>query len=1050
MAITGMTGMGDPQTEIKKMYEQYLGRQPDRGGLSYYTDVLSRGGSLDGVRQSISGSPEAMAYKPPSPSASSMPTPQPAPAGGLLTGGSRPNINSAPSGAGMQSRVDTSPVSSVFAQQSQQDVFVPPTYTDEEIARYKYRTMTPEGFAASGYSLPTVNGVSVGNIGDPAYPDGQSYQGPTYSGTGANPNFNSGAPVLDGAITPDYAAGNSGDTVGGVGNSSGMGYDIEWGAPSTQTMQAGEVFSTAAGDYQVVDNGYGQLGLAPIGDAATGGEEIIYNLAAGKHHVGIDPNTGEAWYQQAQGQLPGLYEIPVDVEASAQPNLAPQSVPAPAQNQAPTTQQTAAPVAPAVSVEEVNALYNQFLGRDGNSQYLQTWADSGMSMSELANAIANSPEGKAFAAGGNTTTDQGVGGDSAVGDKPENFGDADPQADSALMSQQEAQAYVTGLYQSILGRAPKREFLDIWTGLILRGEPASSIQSRIFLSAEFKDRANGIIDGYYQALTGAAGNSSEQEGYVGNARQQQKTFDQIYQEIYDSDAARAFRAKGNGNENEGNEGDGTTPTGPGSQESIDDAVDDTRTYDPSLADASADADAEDANVTTRTVSPNELVENRINNLLASNSPYIQRARTSGLQFANQRGLLNSSIAAQASEEAAIARAGEIASQDASTYAQAALANQQAQNTAGLQDAQLGTNVSIFNVGEDNVTNRFNASSTNEAGQFNAAAANQSIQNFLQREQVRNLQDDQQIFTAAQNEADRVLRETLQNAQFDFTSSENSLDRNLQTALQENQFAFTGTQAELDREQQTALQNNQFAFQGGENAADRAQQLLIADKEIAFRTWSQTNEQDWQSAQNALQLEFQYYNSNAQVSQSIMYSTMEGIAQIYADPNLTTSAKSAAIQNLLNSSLKMPELLSTIMANVKSGQETNTSSNYNDDGVWIGEGYPNWAAPPSGDGNYATVVTPIVNPNTGQIYMAPNDGWTYEGQTSGENPGGDDSGGEDENGNFTGDPSTLVQIDLGTYGGAINLYRDPATNRLYQLINGNYKYYNPSTGAAGGR
>ena len=1021
MAITGMTGMGDPQTEIAKMYQQYLGRQPDQGGLSYYTDVLSRGGSLDGVRQSISGSPEAMAYKPPS-TGNAMPAPQSSPPGGLLTGGSRPNINSAPSGAGMQSRVNTTPVSQVFAQRANDDVFVPPTYTDEEIARYKYRTMTPEAFAASGYSLPTVNGVSVGNIGDPSYPTGQSYQGPTYSGTAATPSFNSGSPVLDGAINPDYAAGNSGDTVGGIGNSSGMGFDIAWGAPSTQNMAAGEVFSTPAGDYQVVDNGYGQLGLAPIGDASTSGGEIIYNLAHGEHHVGIDPNTGQAWYQQAQGELPGLYEVPVDVAA--------QSAPATTQNQTSAIKETPATAAPTVSVEEVNALYNQFLGRDGNSQYLQNWADSGMSMSELADAIANSPEGKAYAAAGGEQETGGEEEETAdAGGKPENFGDPDPQAE--IMTQEEAQAYVTGLYQSILGRAPKREFLDIWTGLILRGEPASSIQSRIFLSAEFKDRANGIIDGYYQELTGAAGNSSEQEGYVGNARQQQKTFAQIYQEIYDSDAARAFRAGQNGNQNQGNEGEGTTPTGPGSQESIDDAVDDTQTYDPSLADASADADAEDANVTTRTVTPDELVENRINNLLASNNPYIQRARTSGLQFANQRGLLNSSIAAQASEEAAIARAGEIASQDANTYAQAALANQQAQNTAGLQDAQLGTNVSMFNVGEDNVTNRFNAQSTNEAGQFNAAAANQAIQNFLQREQVRNLQDDQQIFTAAQNEADRVLRQLLQEQQFDFTSSENALDRGLQTALQ----------------------NNQFAFQGGENALDRAQQTMLADKELSFRTWSQTNEQEWKSAENALQLEFQYYNSNAQVSQSIMFSTMEGIAQIYADPNLTAAQKQNAITNLLNSSLKMPELLSTIMADVTSGQQTNTSSSYDSDGVWIGEGYPNWAAPPSGDGNYATVVTPIVNPNTGQIYMAPNDGWTYEGQTSGENPGGDDSGGEDENGNFTGDPSTLVQIDLGTYGGAINLYRDPATNRLYQLINGNYKYYNygsSNTGAGGGR
>lgn len=935
MAITGMTGMGDPQTEIAKMYQQYLGRQPDQGGLSYYTDVLSRGGSLDGVRQSISGSQEAMAYKPPS-TGNSMPAPQSSPAGGLLTGGSRPNINS---GAGMQSRVDTSPVSSVFAQQSQQDVFVPPTYTDEEIARYKYRTMTPEAFAASGYSLPTVNGVSVGNIGDPSYPTGQSYQGPTYSGTAATPNFNSGSPVLDGAINPDYAAGNSGDTVGGIGNSSGMGFDIAWSAPSTQNMAAGEVFSTPAGDYQVVDNGYGQLGLAPIGDASTSGGEIIYNLAQGEHHVGIDPNTGQAWYQQAQGELPGLSEAPVDVAAQS------------------------APAAPTVSAEEVNALYNQFLGRDGNSQYLQAWADSGMSISELANAIANSPEGKAFAAAGGEQETGGEEEETAdAGGKPENFGDPDPQAE--IMTQEEAEAYVTGLYQSILGRAPQKEFLDIWTGFILRGEPASSIQSGIFLSPEFKDRANGVIDGYYQELTGAAGNPSEQEGYVGNARQQQKTFAQIYQEIYDSDAARAFRAGQNGNENQGNEGEGTTPTGIGSQQSIDDAVDDTRTYDPSLADASADADAEDANVTTRTVTPDELVENRINNLLASNNPYIQRARTSGLQFANQRGLLNSSIAAQASEEAAIARAGEIAAQDAATYANAALANQQAQNTAGLQDAQLGTNVSMFNVGEDNTTNRFNAQSVNEAGQFNAAAANQSIQNFLQREQVRLLQDDQQAFTAEQNEADRVLRQLLQDEQFDFTSSENALDRGLQTALQ----------------------TNQFAFEGGENAADRAQQLLIADKEISFREWSQTNEQAWQSAQNALQLEFQYYNSNAQTATSIMYSTMEGIAQIYADPNLTAAQKTSAIQNLLNSANAMPQLLSTIQANVTAVQQTNAATNYDENGVWTGEGYPNWAVPPANGTTVTPGDFPIVNPNTGQTYIAPNNGWTYVGQTTAEGAG----------------------------------------------------------------
>jgi hypothetical protein len=59
--------------------------------------------------------------------------------------------------------------------------YTPPTPTDEEIALYKYRTMTPQAFAASGYSLPTVGGISVADLGGPSFPEGQAYQG--YSST---------------------------------------------------------------------------------------------------------------------------------------------------------------------------------------------------------------------------------------------------------------------------------------------------------------------------------------------------------------------------------------------------------------------------------------------------------------------------------------------------------------------------------------------------------------------------------------------------------------------------------------------------------------------------------------------------------------------------------------------------------------------------------------------------------------------------------------------------------------------------------------------------
>ena len=695
-----------------------------------------------------------------------------------------------------------------------------------------------------------------------------------------------------------------------------------------------------------------------------------------------------------------------------------------------TTANTATPdtTPPSISIADVNALYNQYLGRDGAAVNLANWANSGMTIEQLANAIANSPEGVAYAAAqAGSDDDTATENDGNTGNVDDDTDDSGTDDDSGWsMSLEQTQQYVTNLYQEILGRAPKQEGLDYWVNSLMSGASAQDVIYNIYQSQEFGGRANSEISNFYMTLTGASGDPSAIAAYVDEAKAQSKTLAQIRDEIYNSDAARAYRASQNNNNNSGSGNVGT-----GSQGSVNDAVNDTQTYDATTADDSAPATAQDAQVTTRTVSPEELVEYRIQNLLSGDNPYIQRARTSGLQFANQRGLLNSSIAAQAAEEAAIQRAGEIAAQDAATYANAAAANQQAQNTAGLQDAQLGTNVSMFNVGEQNTINRFNAQSINEAGQFNAAAANQAIQNFLQREQVRLLQDDQQAFTAEQNEADRVLRQLLQEQQFDFTSSENALDRSLQSALQANQFAFQGSENALDRD-----------FQGGENAADRALQQLLADKQIAFNTWSQTNQQEWQATQNALQLEFQYYNSNAQVSQSIMYSTMEGIAAIYADPNLTISQKQAAIQNLMNSALSMPGLLDTIQSNNAATQQTFIASNYDDDGVWIGEGYPTWVSPPAEGEEYEQVITPIVNPNTGQTYNAPNAGWTYVGQTSEEQDANPDTA----TGNYTGDPANLTYI--GGNGYLSNLYRDPATGRTYMLVDGQYVPFNPSGGQSG--
>src|SRR5688572_5199684 len=68
------------------------------------------------------------------------------------------------------------------------------------------------------------------------------------------------------------------------------------------------------------------------------------------------------------------------------------------------------------------------------------------------------------------------------------------------------------------------------------------------------------------------------------------------------------------------------------------------------------------------VSANSTVKSQITDLLAKPSAYIQQARERGKRAGAERGLANSNLSVQSGEQAAIASALPIASQDAQTYA----------------------------------------------------------------------------------------------------------------------------------------------------------------------------------------------------------------------------------------------------------------------------------------------------------------------------------------------------------------------------------------------
>ena len=89
---------------------------------------------------------------------------------------------------------------------------------------------------------------------------------------------------------------------------------------------------------------------------------------------------------------------------------------------------------------------------------------------------------------------------------------------------------------------------------------------------------------------------------------------------------------------------------------------------------------------------NETIEGRINGLLSADNPVMQQAGNRAMQQFQGRGLLNSSMAIQAANEAMVSRAIEIAGPDAATYNKTGLANQSEANQFARAEQTHGYNL----------------------------------------------------------------------------------------------------------------------------------------------------------------------------------------------------------------------------------------------------------------------------------------------------------------------------------------------------------------------
>ena len=251
--------------------------------------------------------------------------------------------------------------------------------------------------------------------------------------------------------------------------------------------------------------------------------------------------------------------------------------------------------------------------------------------------------------------------------------------------------------------------------------------------------------------------------------------------------------------------------------------------------------AGNAALTTLNPETNQTVQGQLTGILAANSPLLQQARAASLAQMNQRGLTNSSMAIGAGQEAVIKQALPIASQDATTFANAGQLNTNLAN----QNAQ-------FNTGQTNTGYQFTEAAKNQAALANAAAQNQAAQ-----------------FTyGAQNQAA------------------------LNNAASQNQAAqFTaGMQTDVSKQYATSLNNvvQSMLDQSMKYALSNAD----ADTKIELQNIDAETRKDLAATEAA-------YKNQMQASQSandIFQQVSKNIADLMANPDLDTTEISAAVKD----------------------------------------------------------------------------------------------------------------------------------------------------------
>lgn len=280
---------------------------------------------------------------------------------------------------------------------------------------------------------------------------------------------------------------------------------------------------------------------------------------------------------------------------------------------------------------------------------------------------------------------------------------------------------------------------------------------------------------------------------------------------------------------------------------------------------------------------------RLTDLTKTDNPLMTQSRTSGLQMANQRGMLNSSIAAGASEGAAIAAAAPIAT----------------------ADAQLGESSRQADL------NRTQQVTLQEGDQ-----AFQGDQAGLDRTQQTAILGQQQTFQGEQAGLNRTQETAILGQQQTFQGQQAGLDRTQRAALQESDQTFQAEQGGLNRAQQTALQEGQNSFNAEQAATDRT---FTANQTQQDRELEQTLQDDRQKFENRVQRLNLSNSENVAAGQMFSSAAQQRAAAqqaIYASQTMSAAQRTRALKYINDeyvASVQYAESLFDVQADVKGGQ-----------------------------------------------------------------------------------------------------------------------------------